>query len=89
MRGDYSLLSKRPNYWTIKRLFEKIVSRFNNLYQFKPDFLMTVIIKYKGSMNNNIRDYLINQYGNFIGRILGLMYGVWQVDMKRLFHKLF
>ena len=79
-----SASSSRPRLREISQLLYKAADNLCNSNNIKSDILKNRVHINLQSISSNYRDYLVYRYGEIFGRIIGLYYGVWKLNIVRV-----
>ena len=80
----FNKLSSRLHLREISRLLYKSADNLCDSNNTKSDILKDRVYNNLQSISRNYSDYLIYRYGEIFGRIIGLYYGVWKLNIGRL-----
>ena len=86
---SYQMLSSRPRFRKISRLLYEAADNLTSLQNAQPDILMPNVRAHIQSISNHFCNHLILKYGAISGRIMGLFYGVWKLNIVRVITSLY
>ena len=81
---NYQMLTSRPRFRKISRLLYEAARMLSSSQNAQPDVLRPKVCARLQSISNNYCDYIIYRYGVIFGRMIGLFYGVWKLNIRRI-----